>query len=225
MKHAHEYQQIILHHLEKVKANRTDDRFHDLQAWQSERLLNTHIDLYRKPTFQPAMNFFKDELYNAEHFHRRNDQIIRALPLMCRTMPASILDIVSSAAELHSLSLDLDSLLLHFLPLDREIQNLTLTEWCQAYRACDNRMERDRQLDLIELLGNELKHAVKKPMIRPLLNWATVPARMAGYQDIHQFVCHGYDAFAQLDNPDDFLQPVIQRERQLSEQWFSGEST
>lgn len=221
MTHAHEYQEVIRGHLEKVKNTHPTPAFKALQHWQAQRLLKTHMTLYEQPRFRPAMNFFKDELYSAEHFHRRNDQLIRALPLMCKTMPASILDIIVSAAELHSLSLELDALLLHFLPQDIDVENLPMSTWITAYRRSSNPLDRKRQLDLIELLGNELKTAVTKPMIRPLLNWATVPARMAGYEDIHRFVCHGYDAFAQLRNPDDFLHPVISLERQLSAEWFS----
>lgn len=222
MNQAHEYQKTILFHLEKVKNSRPSGRFRALQNWQANRLLNTHQELYRQAQFQPAMDFFKDELYSAEHFHRRNDQIIRALPLMCKTMPDTLLEIVASAAELHSLSLELDALLLHYLPTDLNINDLTLPIWVEAYNRCDNQTDRERQLDLIELLGNELKRAVRKPMIRPLLNWAKMPARLAGYQDIHQFVCNGYEAFAYLDNPDDFLIPVLQTERSLSKEWFQN---
>ncbi|EAR08561.1 FFLEELY motif protein [Reinekea blandensis] len=222
MTHAHEYHNLILSHLEKVKRTRPTPEFKALQAWQANRLLNTHMALYEQPRFRPAMDFFKDELYSAEHFHRRNDQLIRALPLMCRTMPASVLDVVVSAAELHGLSLELDALLLHYLGNEPNLNELSLKSWVAAYRACQNPVDRARQLDLIELLGTELKTIVRKPMIRSLLSWATVPARLAGYDDIHQFVCRGYDAFDQLDNPDDFLIPVLTVERQLSDEWFSA---
>lgn len=222
MRHLQEYEQKILLHLEKVNATAQSLPFKALQAWQANRLLQTHSELYSQARFRPAMDFFKDELYSAEHFHRRNRQIIRALPLMCSTLPDSVLEIVANAAELHSLSLEMDTLLLHFLPTDVNFNTLSMEAWVEAYRRSDNPEDRARQIDLIESLGNELKRVVKKPMIKSLLNWARIPARVAGYQDIHHFVLSGFVAFEHLESPDDFLIPVIQRERELSAKWFQG---
>lgn len=222
MRHLQKYEQKILLHLEKVNATAQSLPFKALQAWQANRLLQTHSELYSQVRFRPAMDFFKDELYSAEHFHRRNRQIIRALPLMCSTLPDSVLEIVANAAELHSLSLEMDTLLLHFLPTDVNFNTLSMEAWVEAYRRSDNPEDRARQIDLIESLGNELKRVVKKPMIKSLLNWARIPARVAGYQDIHHFVLSGFVAFEHLESPDDFLIPVIQRERELSAKWFQG---
>jgi hypothetical protein len=222
MRHLQEYEQKILLHLEKVNATAQSLPFKALQAWQANRLLQTHSELYSQVRFRPAMDFFKDELYSAEHFHRRNRQIIRALPLMCSTLPDSVLEIVANAAELHSLSLEMDTLLLHFLPTDVNFNTLSMEAWVEAYRRSDNPEDRARQIDIIESLGNELKRVVKKPMIKSLLNWARIPARVAGYQDIHHFVLSGFVAFEHLESPDDFLIPVIQRERELSAKWFQG---
>lgn len=222
MRHLQEYEQKILLHLEKVNATAQTPSFKSLQNWQANRLLQTHSELYAQTRFRPAMDFFKDELYSAEHFHKRNRQIIRALPLMCSTMPDSVLEIVANAAELHSLSLEMDSLLLHYLPVDLDFSTLSMDLWVEAYRRSENPEDRARQIDLIESLGNELKRVVKKPMIKSLLNWARIPARVAGYQDIHHFVLSGYVAFEHLESPDDFLIPVIQRERELSAKWFAG---
>lgn len=222
MRHIQEYEENILLHLEKVNAIELTDRFRALQLWQSDRLLNTHRALYEQPRFKPAMDFFRDELYSAAHFHRRNKQLIRALPLMCSTMPDSVLGIVADAAQLHSLSLEMDTLLMHYLPQDINIQSLTMDQWVAAYRACDNPEDRALQIELIERLGNELKRVVKKPMVKTLVGLAKVPARVAGYQDIHQFVTAGFHAFEHLDSPDEFLVPVIDRERALSVLWFQG---
>ena len=136
-------------------------------------------------------------------------------------MPESVLEIVQSAAELHSLSLELDTLLLHYLPTDVDITQLTMPQWINAYRSSQNPEQRARQIDLIEILGKELAKTVKKPMVRSLLSWARIPAKVAGYQDIHQFVGAGFHAFENLQNADDFLVPVIRTERELSKVWFT----
>jgi len=224
MRHSQKYQQKILFHLEKVNNVAQTVAFKQLQQWQSHRLLATHETLYQQARFRPAMDFFKDELYCAEHFHRRNRQLIHAVPLMCNTMPESVLEIVASAAELHSLSLELDTTLLSHIPSTEDINNLTMTQWINAYRLSNNSQQRARQLDLIELLGNELAKAVTKPMVRSLLTWARLPAKLAGFEDIHHFVCTGFHAFEHLENPDDFLVPVLTTERALSREWFQPDT-
>jgi hypothetical protein len=137
-------------------------------------------------------------------------------------MPESVLDIVDQAAQLHVLSLELDLMLMHFLGSDQDFLNLTLEQWVTAYRLSNNQADRDLQLDLIENLGNNLAVLVQKPMIGSLLNWAKLPARIAGYQSIHQFVCSGFNAFEHLEDAQAFLVPVITTERQLSEDWFAS---
>jgi hypothetical protein len=222
MSRAQEYEEKIRFHLAEVNSVQPTNAFRDLQKWQAQRLKNTHIELYRQSRFRPAMDFFKDDLYSAEHFQQRNNDIIKALPIMCSTMPESVLAIVEQAAKLHALSLELDILMLHFLGPDPDFTNLTMEQWVHAYRKSDNQRERDLQLDLIEQLGNELARVVKKPIIGSLLRWAKLPARLAGYQSIHQFVCSGFYAFEHLENAQDFLVPVITTERELSKTWFSS---
>lgn len=216
-----QFETDIRHHLEAINKLEIDERFKKLQGWQSNRLFRTHENLYQERRFQPAMEFFMEELYGCEHFVARNQQLIRALHLMCRTMPATILQIVEDAAYLQHLSLKLDADLLANLPEGSDIENLSLTEWTAAYSACANRKERADQLDLIEKIGNELASIVHLPFIDFLLTWSAKPAKLAGYGDIHQFVTKGFGAFRDLNHPQEFLQPVISTERNLSCEWFS----
>jgi len=220
MLHAQEYEKNILLHLEKVNTVNQTPRFKELQKWQSDRLLNTHMNLYQQDRFKPAITFFKDELYCAEHFQQRNQQIIKALPLMCKTMPESLLIIIEKAAQLHSLSLELDTLLLHYIPNKQNINHLNMEQWISAYKRSSAPIDRSNQIDLIEFLGNELARVVNKPMVGSLLSMSRIPAKLAGYQDIHTFVNNGFHAFAHLEKPQEFLVPVISTERALSKTWL-----
>ncbi|TCS41987.1 FFLEELY motif protein [Reinekea marinisedimentorum] len=220
-----QFEKAIHNHLSDIQNIRITPTFRQLQRWQSERLFDTHRELYQQPKFQPAMRFFSEELYGTEHFMQRNNELIKALPLMCRTMPAQILRIVENAALLQRVSLQLDAQLLTHLPAGISIEHLTLQQWVQAYAQCDNRPQRQQQLDLIESIGNDLAAIIHIPMITALLNWAEKPAKLAGYGEIHHFVITGFRAFKRLKNPQDFLQPVISKERQLSGQWFAQASS
>ena len=220
MRQAQKYQENILHHLAAVNNIPLTEDFSAFQLWQSNRLLNTHKSLYQQPRFKPAMLFFKDELYGSSHFKRRNQKLMRAIPLMCNTMPESILAIVEQAAELHNLTVSLDTLMIKKIAKVSSVNQLTMATWVKAYRDCRNQSERQRQLNLIESLGKALAKTVQKPRVHVLLNWARVPAMLAGYEDIHRFVCSGFNAFEKLENPNDFLDPIIRIERELSDTWF-----
>jgi hypothetical protein len=212
------YGPVIKGHLLKVNNVQLTPELEALQRWQANRLMNTHDELYQQERFKPAMEFFRDELYCATHFHQRNTKLIQALPLMCRTMPASVLDLVVSAAHLHALSLELDQQLLKHLANT----DLSMASYIQAYKQCSNPIERALQIDLIEALGLELESVIHKPAIRKLLKWAKLPAAIAGYGEIHHFVWSGYQAFNRLERARDFVLPVVTKERELSSQWFNS---
>lgn len=224
MSQSHEYQQRILFHLEKVNAVSVTDDFMKLQQWQAQRLLETHWNLYQQPRFKPAIVFFKDELYSAVHFKERNSQLIKALPLMCTSLPTSVLAVVEKAAYLHYLSLELDALLLHQLGRAPDLNDLDMATWIKAYQQSDNQTDRIRQIDLIESIGFSLAKLVKKPLLEPLLAWARIPASVAGYGEVHAFVSGGFHAFKAMKHPPDFLNSVIETERSLSSQWFNQAS-
>lgn len=223
MSSAQKFEEIIKFHLEKVNSVKPTQSYYDLQNWQAKRLMATHDSLYQEARFRPAMEFFTNDLYCSKTFIDRNRQLLRALPMMSRVLPDSVLFIVAEAAELHSLTLEMDALLIHHLPTQTEISLLTLPEWVNAYQQSNNQQDRNRQIELIESLGQSLKGIVKKPMIRALLNWATVPAKVAGFEEIHSFICKGFYAFSELENPDDFLIPVVEKERELSSRWRQGD--
>jgi hypothetical protein len=146
--------------------------------------------------------------------------IMRALPIMCRTMPDKVLDIVVQAARLQILSLELDSILLHFLASKSDIESLTLEQWVKAYSMCNNRAERTIQIDIIEKLGLALSQLVKKPYINTLLSVSKFPAKLAGYHTLHTFVCEGFNAFTYMEQPNEFVESIVSTERNLSNQWF-----
>ena len=218
MSKKHSFQMRIERYLTEVSNCKVTPPLRVLQDWQSERLLRTHEALYSQQRFKPAMDFFKDELYSVEQFRHRNDKIIDALPLMCKTMPESVLQVVQDAAELHALSLNLDSELCNLIGE----QPINDSSYQTAYRNQNRPNDRIRQIDLIDSLGNDLASIVGKPMVGRLLKWADVPARVAGYGDIHKFVCKGYSAFENMGDAREFLDPIVEKERELMKAWSAG---
>ena len=85
-------------------------------------------------------------------------------------------------------------------------------EYAEAYRRCDNRAERERQIDLIVDVGRHVEGLVRLPAVGLALRLARVPARLAGWREHHDFLERGFEAFKNLKGAEDFLRVVADRE-------------
>ncbi|GAA0858443.1 FFLEELY motif protein [Aliiglaciecola litoralis] len=204
-----------LHH--KTQALGLVDALRVLQDWQTKRLLATYQDLWQSKRFRPAMEFFIDELYGPKDFSQRDQEIARVVPKMAKLLPNQALQSLEAALQLNSLSHEMDLNLTEHLvgkPVTRET-------YAQAYRLCDNRAQREQQLRLLEGLGEDLADVVKIKGISALLMLSRKPAKVAGVESLHSFLETGYKSFKRLGNVDDFIGPIVTRERQLMEGLFA----
>ena len=94
-----------------------------------------------------------------------------------------------------------------------------------AYRKVDLRADRERQIKLIEDLGESLDRLVHKPLVGTTLSMTRKPAQLAGLSDIHDFLHRGYKAVKKMDNAHEFLDLVVDRERKLVEALFAGDDS
>ncbi|WP_460312175.1 FFLEELY motif protein [Aliiglaciecola aliphaticivorans] len=188
-----------------------------LQHWQTKRLLATHQDLWQNKRFRPAMGFFIDELYGPKDFSQRDQELARVVPKMAKIIPKQALESLEAALRLNSLSLALDIALTEHLnaaPVNRE-------SYALAYVKSDNQAQREEQIVLLERLGVDLADVVKIKGISTLLMLSRKPAKMAGVESLHQFLESGFKAFKKLGNVDEFIQPIITRERALKNALFA----
>lgn len=81
-----------------------------LQHWQRQRLHLTYADLLEHKRYQPACEFFLDELYGGKDFSQRHHDLARVEPIMSRIMPEHLLHTVAEALEVQALSIELDLL-------------------------------------------------------------------------------------------------------------------
>jgi len=131
-----------------------------LSRWQSARLGQTYRDLAQDPRYADAIAFFRNDLYGAADFARRDADLARAAPTMARILPERVLASLAQAIELNALSQELDRRLLARLP-SRD-GAFTVAQYCDAYRAMGSRSERERQLHLVRAFGAALDVQVHK---------------------------------------------------------------
>jgi hypothetical protein len=195
-----------------------------LRRWQSARLAHTHADLLQSPRYQPAADFFLNELYGDRDFRQREQDLARVLPMMTRILPEPMLHTAALALELNTLSHELDArmtrILLEEFGLDEDLDE---DRYVAAYRRCARYELRGHQIHLVERLGRDLRNTVPKRFIHTALKLARTPARLAGLEALHHFLESGFHAFRHMGaDADTFVATVTLRERAILERIRAG---
>lgn len=189
-----------------------------LQTWQTNRLLMTHDDLWQSKRFKPAMQFFVDELYGPKDFSQRDLELARVVPKMAKVLPNKGLVSLEAALRLNSLSLELDIALIQKLAA----KEINRTSYFDCYRQSGQESKREEQIQLLESLGLDLAQVVKISGISAILMLSRKPAKVAGVKSLHEFLEKGFKSFKKLGNVNDFLDPIITRERALMLSLFAA---
>ena len=186
-------------------------KIRELQEWQCKRLLASHEPLWTQKRFNPAMQFFIDELYGPKDFTQRDQDIAKVVPKMAKILPEKALVSLESAMHLNRLSYELDMDMAKALG-DKDINR---DSYADAYRSCQNQSDRALQINYIEELGQDLAEVVNITGISTLLKLARKPAQLAGVIALHEFLESGFNAFKKLGDVQDFIQPIVTLERQI----------
>lgn len=203
---------------ERAGAPALDAALTRVASWQAQRLRTTYQDLEASPRYAAAIIFFQTDLYGPGSFSQRDANLARVVPLMVRLLPASVVATVAHAMELSALSHELD----RALASELGAAELTAAAYCEAYRACGRRSERELQIGLVASVGAALDRYVGKPMIRASLSLMRRPAQAAGLGALQAFLERGFDAFSRMGGAEAFLAVIDQRERALMEAIFAG---
>ncbi len=219
------YQLLRLKEIARQRVTETglEPKFYLLSQWQSERLAHTHADLLQNPRYQPAMEFFLEELYGPKDFTRRERDIERVYSSMVRLLPANLLHTLAMAIELNALSYELDARMVHVLAEDLGIDRpITEQTYAQAYRRCNNYAPRKRQIELIGLVGEDLDKAVASPLVYMTLRLVKKPAQLAGFGKLQEFLEQGFRAFRHTRGARVFLDLIVSREMEILERLHSA---
>ncbi len=218
----------ILAEVEKLKHQTVegaplDPQLAQLREWQSSRLARTYADLIAKPRFQPAFQFFAEDIYAARDYSQRNHDIERMYAFLQRFLPENVIRPLVLSVQLNHLTEELDQQLLEVL-LNRLNWNgsLTISLYAEAYRLCDNYARRVRQIELIHETGIAVDRAVNTPFSGTVLKVAKPPLERAGWSDLVGFMERGYKAFKQMRGANDFLNTIRSRELAILDRIYAS---
>ena len=185
-----------------------------LRSWQAARLARTHHDLLESRRFHDAAEFFLVDLYGPKDLSRHIEDVRRILPVMTKVLPESGLTTVAHAMELNVLSESLDGAMVGALGADAA--TITDATYAAAYRKVGRAEDRERQIDLIALLGEALDKLTHQRFIGAALKMMRKPAELAGLGELQGFLERGYRAFgAMRGGAGEFVSIVVVRERSI----------
>ena len=96
--------------------------------------------------------------------------------------------------------------------------------YAAAYRKVGRAEDRERQIDLIALLGAALDRLTRQRFIGAALKMMRKPAELAGLGELQGFLERGYRAFgAMRGGAGEFVSIVVARERAISEALLAGD--
>jgi hypothetical protein len=213
-------QQLRAARLERQAAGR-DPALHTaraaLKTFQAARLARTHADLLAAPDTRQAAEFFLEELYGTHDLSQRDTDLERIAPTMQRVLPADALQTITEAMQLDALAERLDTAMARLLGAQ-----FSEADYIDAYRRALTPDERERQLDLVQALGDSLSQLVRIPMLSGTLVLMRGPARLAGLGQLQQFLERGFSAFKRMRKPRDFVAAITGRERAIMQRLYAG---
>ncbi len=200
-------------HREEIEGGELDPKVALLRAWQTERLARTYADLLEQPRYRPACQFFLEDIYGARDFSQRDHDLETMYDFARRFVPDSVLRPAALTVRLHALTGALDLKLLDVLVNQLGVvDSITVEQYAEAYRRCNNYDERVEQIELIAEICENIDGIVRNPVTGPALALGKRPLRKAGYGEVVSFLEHGYDSFKRMHGSRQFRRVLRERE-------------
>jgi hypothetical protein len=209
-------------HREEIERSGLDPQLALLRVWQAERLAHTYADLLEQPRYRPACLFFLNDIYAARDFSQRDHDLEAMYDFMRRVVPETISRPAALTINLHRMTEVLDRHLLDVLVNQLGVtDSITVEQYAEAYRRCDNYRERVEQIDAIIVICEYIDGIVHNPLSGPALSIAKRPMHRAGYGEVFSFLERGYDSFKRMHGSHHFRQTLRDREIGLLDRFYA----
>jgi hypothetical protein len=194
-----------------------------LRTFQTDRLANTHADLLANERTSPACRFFLADIYAPRDFSQRDHDAETLYKLMNRFLPEDLIYPLALVLQLNHMTHNLDDHLVDVLVNHLGVTDtITPEQYAEGYRICDNYQEREHQIDRLLEIGQRVDKLVRSPFTAPTIQLARIPAKTAGWDELHGFLDRGYRAFKHMKGADYFLKTITTREKDILHRIFSS---
>lgn len=194
---------------------------HDVKQLQARRFRATYVDFMDDPRRVPATRFFLEELYGEHDFAERDAQFSRIAGALERIFPPALTALAVDLAEMHALTESLDhQMAVHWLALGDGVA--APERYLRSWRLTGQRLERERQLAVVQHMGKELEKHTRSKSLLMALRMMRRPAQAAGLSALQQFLESGFSAFGLLGDAQGFLDTIAEREQRWVDTLFDA---
>src|SRR5512136_1871932 len=209
-------------HREEIERSGLDPHLALLRVWQAERLARTYADLLEQPRYRPACLFFLEGIYAARDFSQRDHDLEKMYDFMRHFVPDNISRPAALTIQLHLMTGALDQRLLDVLVNQLGVtDSITVEQYAEAYRRCNNYRERVEQIDAIIEICEHIDGIVRNPVTGPALGLAKRPLRGAGYGEVVSFLERGHDSFKRMHGSHHFRKTLQDREMGILDRFYA----
>ena len=190
-----------------------------LRAFQRERFLATHRDLFDDPRLRPGIQFLLDDVYGGRDLLPVAREIRRALPKAMRLLPEKVMATSADALEAAIITQELDEALVGVLgerldlPLDDDAYG-------DGYRAAGHPEQRRRQLQLVAGLGHHIDRYVRSRMVQTTFRLVRRPAHAAGFANLYDFMDRSFRVMKPVPSVGRLLERIAAREARIMDRLF-----
>lgn len=195
-------------------------RLSHLQAYQRQRLYDTHADLVAAPRVAPAVQFLVEDVYGGRDLKPVATDIRRAVSKAEKLLPERVLATSAAVLDAAVLTQELDEAMVGVMH-DRLDAPLDHDSYRQGYRELGLRELREQQLDIVEELGGHIDRYVRSRVIQTTFRMVRRPARAAGFGNLYDFLDNAFSTMRPLPSVDGLLRQVVAAERELMRRLFA----
>jgi hypothetical protein len=211
-------------HREEIERSGLDPHLALLRVWQAERLARTYADLLEQPRYRSACLFFLEDIYAARDFSQRDHDLETMYDFMRRFVPDAVSRPAALTIKLHRMTEVLDRQLLDVLVNQLGVtDSITVEQYAEGYRRCDNYRERVEQIDAIIEICEHIDGIVRNRITGPALSIAKRPLRGAGYGEVVTFLERGYDSFKRMHGSRHFRKTLQEREMGILDRFYAND--
>lgn len=192
-------------------------------ALQTDYFLPQYDDLRDRPGYDAAIDFVVSELTGTGIANRDRD-LERVAGFMSHTLPTRALEALTLAMELNAgiLDMNLDIAANLRAPL-RAGEPVSERQYCLASRKATTFDRCAELIAMTRLAGQALDRFAHLPLIRSISRSMRVPARLAGFGDLQDFLDDGLEIFLGVPDVNEFLDVMEARMTRIFRRVFEAD--
>ncbi|PNK61556.1 FFLEELY motif protein [Psychrobacter sp. FDAARGOS_221] len=198
-------------------------KLQQVQAWQKDRIRQTHAELFSQPKNKPMAEYFLNHLYGGDTLNQIVSQLERIVPKarkLEKLAPTAALETGTLGVETAITSTKLDLKLAEWL-LDNN-KDVNADNMHEAYLAVDDEAARRQQIaDLKQVCYRSDKY-LNSFILQKAFKLAKKQAYKHNLQPLYDFIDSGFAAMKPLKSVASFIDPFCERELEIIKEVHSS---